>query len=263
MALTMREKQAITRELAGRYRQAGKKARGAILDQVTDMTGYNRCYATLLLRHWGRRIVLPTDAESRPLTLLVGSRACTDKRVKPRIYDEKVVTALKQVWHVAGGICGKRLAPFLEELVPILERHEELVLDEPTRTKLLRISAASIDRALAEEKAACRLKERYGTKPSSSLLHKIPIQTHSEAPADRPGFVEVGWPGAGRVLSDTGCDRPLQRLDRNPSGTQQGTAVGVCGAQGHPAAIAVPSARYPFRLRLGVHQRAAVRVLPE
>ena len=65
---------------------------------------------------------------------------------------------MKQVWRIAGGICGKRLVPFLAELVPILGRHEEEVLYEETRTKLLAISAASFDRALAEAMAAYRLK---------------------------------------------------------------------------------------------------------
>ncbi len=96
---------------------------------------------------------------------------------------------------IPGGICGKCLAQFLAELVPIVERHEELVLDDETRTKLLAISAASIDRALAEAKAAYRLKERGGPRPSSSLLHRIPIQTHSEATADRPIFVEIDLVG--------------------------------------------------------------------
>ena len=102
---------------------------------------------------------------------------------------------MKQVWRIAGGICGKRLVPFLAELVPILERHEEEEQDEETRTKLLAISAASIDRALAEAKAAYRLKGRGGLRPSSSLLHRIPIQIHCEATADRPGFAVIDLVG--------------------------------------------------------------------
>jgi hypothetical protein len=63
--------------------------------------------------------------------------------------------------------CGKRLAPFLPELVPILERHDELVLDADTRSRLSTISAASIERMLAEEKARQRFLERAGDKPNS------------------------------------------------------------------------------------------------
>jgi hypothetical protein len=145
MVLTMSEKQAMTRELADRNRRAGRKAKGAILDQVVDLTGYNRCYATQVLRDYGRRVPLRTDTGKEPSALSGG--VVSTKRARPRIYDERAVSALKQVWRIAGGICGKRLAPFLAELVPILERHEEVVLDEETRTRLLAISAASIDLA--------------------------------------------------------------------------------------------------------------------
>ena len=131
MALTMSEKQAMTRELAARYRRAGRKAKGAILDQVVDLTGYDRCYVAQVLLNHSRRVPSGTDADSKSLAL-PGSVVIA-KRARPRVYDEKVVSALKQVWRIAGGICGKRLAPFLAELVPILERHEELVLDEETR----------------------------------------------------------------------------------------------------------------------------------
>jgi len=251
MVLTMREKQAITRGLAGRYRQADKKARGAILDQVTDLTGYNRCYATLLLRNWGRQVALPAVAEGAPPTLVVGDQAGTSRRVRPRVYDEQVVLALKQVWHVAGNICGKRLAPFLAELVPILERHEELVLDGVTRAKLLAISAASIDRALAAEKAACRLQARAGARPSTSLLHKIPIQTHAEAQAERPGFVEIDL-----VSHDGGVSRGeyIQTLDVTDrySGWTETQAVRNKAQVWVFAALKDIRQRLPFPL-LGIH----------
>jgi hypothetical protein len=251
MVLTMREKQAITRELAGRYRQADKKARGAILDQVADITGYNRCYATLLLRNWGRQVALPTVAGAGPPTLVVGDQTETSKRVRPRVYDDKVVAALKQVWLIAGGICGKRLAPFLAELVPILERHEEVVLDEGTRTKLLAISAASIDRVLAETKAAYRLKERGGPRPSSSLLHRIPIQTHSEATADRPGFVEIDLVGHDGGSTSGEYVQTLDVTDRY-SGWTETQAVRNKAQEWVFAALKDIRRRLPFPL-LGIH----------
>lgn len=137
MVLTMSEKQAITRELADRYRRAGRKAKGAILDQVVDLTGYSRCYATQALRDYGRRVPLGVEAGKEPSARPGG--VVSAKRARPRVYDERVVSALKQVWRIAGGICGKRLAPFLAELVPILERHEEVVLDEETGSSLFHV----------------------------------------------------------------------------------------------------------------------------
>jgi len=251
MVLTMREKQAITREMACRYRQADRKAKGAILDQVMSVTGYNRCYATQRLRDWGRRELPPAGAGKGPPTALAGGSAITNRRTRPRVYDVKVVGALTRVWRIAGGICGKRLAPFLAELVPILERHEELVLDAATRAKLLAISAASIDRALAEEKAAYRLKERGGTRPSSSLLHQIPIQTHAEARADRPGFVEIDLVGHDGGSTSGEYVQTLDVTDRY-SGWTETQAVRNKAQQWVFAALKDIRQRLPFPL-LGIH----------
>ena len=67
-------------------------------------------------------------------------------RKRTRQYDERVTAALVKLWRMMDYICGKRLQPILPELLTILERHNEFSCDRETRTKLLRISAASIDR---------------------------------------------------------------------------------------------------------------------
>jgi len=50
MALSMRERQAITKEMARRYVRAGKRERGLMLDELCALAGYNRSYAARLLR---------------------------------------------------------------------------------------------------------------------------------------------------------------------------------------------------------------------
>jgi len=45
MALTMKEKQAVTKQLALEYKRAGKKKKEKILDSVLQLTDYNRSYA--------------------------------------------------------------------------------------------------------------------------------------------------------------------------------------------------------------------------
>ncbi|MBM3314301.1 transposase family protein [candidate division WOR-3 bacterium] len=55
----MREKQAVTRELARRCVRAGRRAKAAIVDQVVSLAGCNRSYATWLLRTCARRVTLP------------------------------------------------------------------------------------------------------------------------------------------------------------------------------------------------------------
>jgi hypothetical protein len=42
VALSMAERRSITSEMAGRYRRAGKKQRGLMLDELCGPAGYNR-----------------------------------------------------------------------------------------------------------------------------------------------------------------------------------------------------------------------------
>jgi hypothetical protein len=49
MGLTMKEKQAVTREYKSRYQKAAKKAKSALLDEFTRLTGYHRKSAVRLL----------------------------------------------------------------------------------------------------------------------------------------------------------------------------------------------------------------------
>ena len=58
MELTMRKRQAVTKEMALKYKRAKKKQKGAILDTLPELTGYNRSYAARMLRQRGRTIVV-------------------------------------------------------------------------------------------------------------------------------------------------------------------------------------------------------------
>jgi hypothetical protein len=181
----MKTRQEVTRATAGQYRGASKKEKCKILDQFIASTGYSRWYARLVLRHEGRRI--QTDKQ----TIVVVERKLSTRRKRARCYDEKVQTALVRLWRIMDYICGKRLQPALPELLPVLERHNEFSCDRETRAKLLRISAASIDRLLRAERRKYELRGRTGTKPGTLLKKQIPIRTFAEWDEQRPGFVEI------------------------------------------------------------------------
>jgi hypothetical protein len=76
-------------------------------------------------------------------------------------------------------------------MVEVLERTGERAFAEDVRTKLLRISPATIDRMLTSERARLRVRGRSGTKPGSILKRQIPIRTFAEWDEARPGFCEV------------------------------------------------------------------------
>jgi len=46
----MRQKKALTKELKARYNRATKKKKTIILDEFCATTGYNRCYASFILK---------------------------------------------------------------------------------------------------------------------------------------------------------------------------------------------------------------------
>ena len=204
MRLTMKERRSVTAVVAKRYQKATKKEKSVILGEYTQLTGYNRCYAAFLLRNHGRKLRINNN------TVLVGDCRKRVKRIRDGTYDEEVVRVLKKVWLIMGFICGKRLKPALKEVIPTLEKYKEIELDKTIREKLLKISAATIDRVLAPERKKRSLRNRARTKPGTLLKHQIPIRTFSEWDENRPGFVEIDL--VGHEGGDPGGDY-IQTLD--------------------------------------------------
>ena len=194
MGLTMKQRQAVTKQMALKYKRATKKQKGAILDTLTELTGYNRSYAARVLRRRARYIVVGHRVvKGVKVTLIEDERTKRrkKKRKRRRTYGRDVLVALQKVWVICDGICGKRLAPYLAEIVPTLERLGELTLDEEVRRKLIGISPATIDRMLAPARKRYQLRARSQTKPGTLLKHQIPIRTFSDWDDLRPGFIEV------------------------------------------------------------------------
>lgn len=186
----MKARQEVTKVTAGQYRGARKKEKSKILDQFIASTGYSRWYARLVLRHEGRRV----QTDKKTILLAVRDRTPA-KRVRVSAYDEQVQTALLKLWRIMDYICGKRLQPLLPELLAVLERHNEFHCDQETRAKLLRISAASVDRLLKPERRKQALRGRAGTKPGTLLKKQIPIRTFADWDEQRPGFAEIDLVG--------------------------------------------------------------------
>lgn len=189
MRLTMKEKQKITAALSGRYQRARKKDKGILLNEFTALTRYTRSYATYVLRAHGKKVRITEDA------IVQGDVRKRVKRRGKKSYDGNVKKALTKIWAIMDCICGKRLAPILKEIIRILERHKEIKMDRGTRKKLCKISAATIDRLLADERKKQTLRGRSHTKPGTLLKSQIPIRTFSEWDDKRPGFVEIDLVG--------------------------------------------------------------------
>jgi len=185
MRLTMKQRQAVTAVTVQRYRQGNKKVKRQILDEFCETTGYSRGYARFVLRNHGRQVWL------RGKKVIVGDARQRQQRLKPKYYDEPVVEVLSKLWQLLNYLCGKRLVAIMPELIAKLEQFGELRLTPLTKEKLLRISAASIDRLLQPERRKQQLRRRSHTKPGTLLKHQIPIRTFAEWDEAQPGFVEI------------------------------------------------------------------------
>ena len=186
----MKERKRIAEATAGRYRKAGKKEKGVILNEFVELTGFARSYAALVLRNHGRVVTV-----NRKLRVRGDVGQKLPRRGRGPTYDEQTVKALVQVWRIMDYICGKRLAPVLGEIVERLLRHNELRCDAGTSKKLKRMSAATIDRLLRPERQKYQLKGRTHTRPGTLLKHQIPMRTFSEWDEAQPGFMEMDLVG--------------------------------------------------------------------
>jgi len=185
--LTMRQKKAVTKELKDRYQRSSKKEKTIILNGFIQLTKYNRCYAARALRI--KEVLGYMNIGGKRVRLVRDNRKI--KRKKKKIYDEDVLVALKKIWKICDYICSKRLAPFLSEIIPVLERWGEIKLNLKVREKLWKISAATIDRLLSDTRKRYRIKGRSTTKPGTLLKKSIPIRTFADWDEKVPGFFEV------------------------------------------------------------------------
>jgi len=180
----MAERWVLVRGVSGRYRRSSKKEKSRLLDECVEATGYNRCYAAWVLNQQGRKVWVKKD-------LAVVGEVRVKRRRRRCMYDEPVRRALERIWRMLDYLCGKRLVEALPTVLEALQRWGELRLSVEVREKLLRISAATIDRLLAAEKKKLQLKGRCRTKPGTLLRHQVAVRTYADWDEARPGFVEV------------------------------------------------------------------------
>lgn len=155
--------------VSARYRGGTRPGRSRILDEFAAVTGYHRKHAIRLLAEVGKRKEL--GGSTAP------TRACA------RIYGSEVRDALIQLWDASDQVCSKRLRP----MVPALERHGRVVLDEVTRAKLLAVSAASIDRLLADVRAVAGGGRRRPARFGSAVRRSVPVRTFNDWGDPAPG----------------------------------------------------------------------------
>ena len=155
-----------------RYQRAKRKEKSRILMRRSKSPG-------IIVKPWSGHCG-PNRPEAPP-----------KKRAGPSSTGQEAVAALKTVWDASDRVCGRRLKPFLPELVGVLERHGELVLEAEVKNQVEGMSAVTIDRLLRPYRQAGSRRPFGTTKPGSLLKAAIPIRTFTEWDERRPGFLEI------------------------------------------------------------------------
>jgi hypothetical protein len=155
-----------------RYSSAAFGDRIRILDEFVALTGYHRKHAIRLLRE-------------QP------GGAAKGTRERNRLYDEAVRQALTVLWEAADRVCGKRLKALIPKLVDAMERHGHLDLDPVIKAKLLEVSAATIDRMLANARLQIDGQRKRRKGVGSAIRRSIPVRTFADWRDPPPGFFEI------------------------------------------------------------------------
>jgi hypothetical protein len=169
--LTREAKVQLASSLRRRYQAASSRSKKQILGEFVEVSGYHPKYAIHLLN---------AAEPSAPVRR---------GRVRPTIYDDAAKQALIVLWEASDRVCGKRLKPLLRILVPALERHGHLKLDDLIRTKVLAMSAATIDRLLRAPRNATRTRKLRRVTPE--IRRRIAVRTFADWNEPPPGSMEM------------------------------------------------------------------------
>ena len=173
LAMSFKTRRELLVQLMPRYREAARKQKKFLLDEFVLSTGYSRKYAIRLL---GLKNISKVEKISR---------------LRPRYYGSEEQEIIKLAWSAANFISSKRLAPFLKELIPTLERHGYLIVSDEVREKVISISASTIDRILNSYRKSLNPQGISTTKSGILLKKQITVRTFADWEETSPGFFEA------------------------------------------------------------------------
>lgn len=170
--MTIDERRKYLHKMWGLYRDASKKEKGQMLDDMEHVTGLNR----------------------KSIIRILNGRLSRKKRSKERgpTYGTDVIDAARIISHVLDHPCAERLQPNLVFMAKHLSNHRQLFVDENTLESLESISISTLKRTLANiNKSADKIgRKRFPKRKRNSFKEVYPMR---RIPYDipQPGHFEV------------------------------------------------------------------------
>ena len=170
--MTIAERRKYLHKMWGRYRDASKKEKSQMLNDMAHVTGLHR----------------------KSIIRILNGRLSRKKRTRERgpIYGTKVKYAIAKISKALDHPCAERLKPNLIFMANHMKKHGQLRVDEDTLKKLTTVSISTLKRILAStnksiEKIARKRfpKRKRNTFKELYPMRKIPYDT------PEPGHFEV------------------------------------------------------------------------
>ena len=166
-----------------RYQSLSYQEKGALVDELVELSGYHRKSVLRLLRQQPAVLGGPQAA---------GADHDPAAAVARRRYGPEVVQLLETLWEASDHLCGKRLAAVLPTLVQALERHGHLEIDPALKALLLQVSPATIDRLLAPARTAQGGQHRLRrSRIVTGVRRRTSVRTFNGWKGVEPGWFEM------------------------------------------------------------------------
>ena len=191
--MNMRTRKEVSKAVAIRYRNETRKGKKSILDEFCKITGYNRDYATSLLR---AKAINSSGKKRKPKQSSYGTG-------RPPQYTDQTLHILIKLWNLFDRLCAKRLAVFIKTALPSLRLDPFLGISPDQELLLMAISPATIDRMIKPIRAKLKIRGHSYTRPSGGLKESIPVRTFGEWASCTPGHCQIDTVGHdGGILSE-------------------------------------------------------------
>ena len=169
--MSIDERRKYLKRMKGRYEQANRKQRSALLSEMEQVTGLHRKSLTRLLAE------ASLERKKR-------------EKARGRGYGAEVEEVIVRVWESLDDVCAERLTPVLVATARHLAKFGEVQLSAELEEQLGRISRASVSRILRRFRSRRRRLPQKGAERANAATKGVPMK-RIDWQTQEPGHFEV------------------------------------------------------------------------